>query len=177
MKTQGRLLARYLASAPQGEITWLGVREQKKAPMTVLSAVRAISGQGLEGDHKARTNNGSSRQITLINAEDIHAISLLLKRDAIDPAILRRNMVVSGMNLHALRYQRLRIGNTAEVEIRAHCHPCVRMEKALGEGAVLAMYQHAGYCAVVLESGEIRVGDKVTLLPTSSSTSVKPNNE
>ena len=49
------------------------------------------------------------------------------------PAMLRRNLVVSGINLAAIRHQRLRIGE-AEVETNALCDPCSRMEQVLGQG-------------------------------------------
>jgi len=160
VKTQAKLLEKYMPSALAGRVEWIGLRPARKQTMTVVDSAMAISGAGLEGDHKSARNNGSSRQLTLINEEDIGAMRGLLALDAIDPGLLRRNIVVSGMNLHAFRYQRLRIGE-AVIEIRAHCHPCVRMEKTFGAGGVIAMYGHAGYCAVIEQGGRISVGDKV----------------
>lgn len=160
MKTQARLLEKYMHEAPAGRVEWIGLRPQRKGTIATVNEVMAVAGAGLEGDHKALKNNGSARQLSLINQEDIQALSSLLFRQTLDPALLRRNIVVSGMNLQAMRYQRLRIGE-AIIEIRAHCHPCVRMEQALGPGAVLAMYGHAGYCAVIEQSGLIKVGDRV----------------
>jgi MOSC domain-containing protein YiiM len=54
----------------------------------------------------------------------------------------------------------IKIGD-AILEIGAHCHPCSRMEKALGKGALLAMYNRGGYCASVVQGGLIKVGDSV----------------
>ncbi|WP_246624552.1 MOSC domain-containing protein [Oceanobacter mangrovi] len=93
-------------------------------------------------------------------AEHIDVVAKLLQRDQIDPALLRRNLVVSGINLQALRHQQIQIGE-AIFELTAQCHPCNRMEEALGPGGTAAMLMHGGLCAKVIQSGEIRVGDAV----------------
>jgi len=160
MKTQARLLAKYLDTATSGQIEWIGLRPTRKAAMLTPSSVYAKAERGLQGDHSAKRANGSARQVTLINMEDIQAIANLMQHDAIDPAILRRNIVISGLNLHAVRYQLIQIGNVI-LEVGAQCHPCSRMEKALGKGALLNMFGRAGYCAKVIQGGEIKVGDQV----------------
>ena len=85
-------------------------------------------------------------------------------RESIDPALLRRNLVVSGMNLNLLRHQILQIGEAIIVP-GALCHPCLRMNENLGEGGVAAMYGYGGLCAKIVRSGTIQVGDAVTRLP------------
>jgi MOSC domain-containing protein YiiM len=84
--------------------------------------------------------------------------------DHIDPGALRRNLVVRGINLNALRHQRFQIGD-ALFEATALCHPCSRMETALGKGGVAAMLGHGGLCARILKTGVIRVGDQVEVRP------------
>ena len=79
------------------------------------------------------------------------------------PAMLRRNLVVSGINLTAIRHQRLRIGE-AEIETNALCDPCSRMEQVLGEGGFAAMLGHGGLCAKITKGGIIRRGDSVELI-------------
>lgn len=160
MKTQAKLLSKYMDSAKPGHVEWLGLRPSRRAEMLIQSEVTAKAEKGLYGDHSAKRSSGSARQVTLINAEDIQALSSLLDLQSIDPSVLRRNIVVSGINLHAMRYQLLKIGD-AIVEIGAHCHPCSRMEKALGAGALLAMFNRGGYCARVVQGGLIKVGDTV----------------
>jgi MOSC domain-containing protein YiiM len=100
----------------------------------------------------------------LIQAEHLPAIAALAHRDAVAPELLRRNLVVSGINLMALRHGRLRIGGAA-VEITGPCAPCSRMEVALGPGGYNAMRGHGGWCAEVLVPGRLAVGDSVEPMP------------
>lgn len=174
-----RLTDKYLENLPDGELLWIGLRPARKQPMTTVEHCRAVAGMGLEGDRRMAGRSGSARQVTLISREFIQCIaqhmaasrpqtSLALAEpntgnaliSAIEPALLRRNLVVSGINLNALRYRKFRIGE-AVFEATAYCHPCSRMESALGVGGFAAMMGLGGLCATVLVSGEITRGDKV----------------
>ena len=73
--------------------------------------------------------------------------------------------MVKGVNLNALRRQRFRIG-LAVFEATQLCHPCARMEENLGKGGVAAMLGHGGLCAKVIESGDIAIGDEISVLST-----------
>ena len=131
--------------------------------MAELERTEAVAGLGLEGDYRTDKKPGSSRQVTVISQEFIQQIAYFLAREEIDPKLLRRNLVVSGINLNALRYQRFRIGQ-AVFEARSLCHPCSRMESALGKGGVAAMIGHGGLCCRVIEGGWISVGDAVEVV-------------
>ena len=76
--------------------------------------------------------------------------------------------MVSGLNLNCLRRQRFRVGS-ALFEATQLCHPCARMEEALGEGGVAAMIGHGGICARILESGVIKLGDAITVIDSTES--------
>mgnify|MGYP003856058813 CR=1 FL=1 len=160
MNSVGRLLSRHLQDLTPGKLTWIGLRPERKAAMIMVDEVQAIKDLGLEGDRRCTGTPGSARQITLINQEHIDVITSLLCIESIDPGLLRRNLVVSGINLIALRHQRFRIGE-AEFEATAQCHPCLRMEQALGKGGVGAMLGHGGICAKIITSGSISIGDSV----------------
>ena len=160
MNTQARLFARYLDDLPQGKVEWIGVRPARKEPMQILESVEAVAGLGLKGDRRVQGREGSARQITIISVEYIQIISQLLKKNEINPALLRRNIVVSGTNLTALRHQRFRMGETI-IEATAQCHPCKRMDEALGKNGVDAMLGHGGLCAKIIEGGMIHIGDTV----------------
>lgn len=164
MSTQGRLFARYLDDLPAGQLEWIGLRPAHKMPMLVERQVDALATLGLKGDRRCEATPGSARQVTIISVEYIEMIRRLLQRNDIQPEMLRRNLVVSGINLTALRHQRFRIGEQAEFEATALCHPCKRMELALGKGGVAAMLGHGGLCAKIIKSGTVNVGDPVVHL-------------
>jgi MOSC domain-containing protein YiiM len=155
-----------LASLPQaGTVRWIGVRPARRAALTVVDVVEAWPATGLAGD-RCSGSADSRRQVTLIQFEHLEVIGELLRRPPIDPALLRRNIVVSGINLLALKGARFRIG-TAIFEGTGGCHPCSRMEEGLGAGGYNAMRGHGGITARVIEAGLIRVGDEVRLLHSS----------
>ncbi|MCV6604746.1 MAG: MOSC domain-containing protein [Porticoccaceae bacterium] len=157
------LLVKYSKGLPAGRLCWIGLRPQRREDVRVVERARALQGLGLEGDHRCLKTPGSGRQVTLIAQEHIQAVAAILGREEIAPEILRRNLVVSGINLLVLRHRHFRIG-TAQFEATAHCHPCSRMEEALGPGGFAAMFGHGGLCAKVLFGGEISLGDSVELL-------------
>lgn len=163
--TQQRLFARYLKDLPDGRLQWIGLRPARKQEMISVEAVNAIARLGLEGDHRCQKTPDSGRQVTIISSEFINIIEVYTGLQQIDPGLLRRNLVVSGINLNALRHQQFRIGD-ALFEATALCHPCVRMDQALGQGGTAAMLGYGGLCAKILESGQIRLGDSLsTVLP------------
>ncbi|MBQ0757102.1 MAG: MOSC domain-containing protein [Amphritea sp.] len=163
--TQKQLFSRYLKDLKPGRLEWIGVRPGRKQELLVLDAAEALAGLGLEGDHRCSKTPGSARQVTLISSEFIRMIETYTGLEQIDPLLLRRNLVVSGINLNALRHQQFKIGS-AVFEATALCHPCVRMDQALGQGGTAAMMGYGGLCARILESGTLRVGDQ--LIPLES---------
>jgi MOSC domain-containing protein YiiM len=91
-----------LSSVPRsGTVEWLGVRPGRREPVVVVDAVEAREGHGLTGD-RFRGGAASKRQVTLIQAEHLSVIAKLLGQERVDPALLRRNIVVAGINLLAL---------------------------------------------------------------------------
>ncbi|MCX2980458.1 MOSC domain-containing protein [Halieaceae bacterium IMCC14734] len=157
-------LDRFARDLAPGTLSWIGVRSERRGEVISVKQVRAIASHGLRGDHRMEKTPGSARQVTLISEEFIDQIEHFTGHEAIDPALLRRNLVVRGINLNALRHQRFQIGD-ALFEATALCHPCSRMETALGKGGVAAMIGHGGLCARILTSGEIAVGDVVEVRP------------
>jgi len=152
-------LAELRQTLPQtGSVVWIGVRPERRAPVIERDAVVADTVAGLEGDRYS--SDGGKRQVTLIQHEHIAAIASLLHRDSLDPAVLRRNIVVRGINLLALKARRFRVGS-AVLEYTGLCHPCSHMEAALGEGGYNAVRGHGGITARVVTAGRITLDDEV----------------
>ncbi len=141
-----------------GRVDWIGLRPGRKADLQPVQTAD-VELDGLTGDH-ARPGK---RALTLIQAEHFDVIAGLCSHGEIAPEILRRNIVVSGINLMALRNHKLRLGS-CEIEFTAPCAPCSRMEAALGTGGYNAMRGHGGWCAQVLKPGRIAIGDTLDVI-------------
>lgn len=150
-----------MQNLPQrGKVEWLSIRPKKRGPVQLLERV-AVNSDGLEGDHYA--GRSGNRSITLIQHEHLSVIAALLHREKIDPALLRRNIVVSGINLLALKDHEFMIGS-AVLKMTGLCHPCSRMEEVLGEGGYNAMRGHGGINARVLTPGIIIREDMISVI-------------
>jgi MOSC domain-containing protein YiiM len=145
-----------------GVVEWIGVRPKHKQPVISRDAARLEPGKGIVGDHWRGRPDGK-RQVTLIQAEHLPVIASVMGMDRVAPFQMRRNLVVRGLNLRALKAHRFRIG-AAVLELTDECHPCLRMEDILGVGGFNAVRGHGGWCARVLAAGDVRVGDIVERL-------------
>ncbi len=154
----GQLMARLPRA---GRVDWIGVRPKRDAPMRELDEVVARTGAGLAGDRYA--GGSGKRGITLIQAEHLPVIAALSGHEAVAAATLRRNLVVSGLPLVALKGRRFRIGEVL-MEGTDACDPCSRMEEALGPGGYNAMRGLGGLCARILAGGTIHLGDAVVAI-------------
>lgn len=156
-----------------GRIVAIYLRPARGEPAVSVPDAEAVVGRGLLGDRAAMATPRPGtpprrRQVTLIAAEHLTAIAAWLGRAALEPALLRRNLVVEGLNLLALRspfpdqVRHVRIGE-AFLEITGDCHPCSKMEAALGPGGYNALRGHGGVTARIVVGGRIAVGDEVAV--------------
>jgi MOSC domain-containing protein YiiM len=141
-----------------GRLAWIGVRPERRAAVVELPEVELIAATGVAGD-RYRTRSNGGRQVTLIERERLAAIGAYLGR-SVAPAELRRNLMVEGINLLALKDRRFRIGE-ALLEWSGECHPCSRMNEALGPAGYQAVRSHGGITARIVEGAVVRLGDRV----------------
>lgn len=170
-----------------GRLEWIGLREARRAPVRSVPEAELHPLVGLIGDHgklappRLRALSGEPgelatpsqappipggpgrRQVTLLQAEHLPVIGALAGLETATPEQLRRNLVVSGLPLLALKEARFRVGEVV-LEGTGECHPCSRMEETLGEGGYNAVRGHGGLTARVIQGGMIWVGDVVTPL-------------
>ncbi len=141
------------AADPTGQLDAIQVRPAHRAPVVGVS----------EWDLATDIDHGRSekRAVTLIQAEHLPAVSQMLGRP-VDFAGTRRNLLVSGLNLSACPGRQLAIGEVV-LELTVRCHPCRRMDETFGVGGFAALFGHGGWCARIVRSGVIRVGDTVRL--------------
>ncbi len=144
-----------------GRVVWIGLRPARRRAPVVVTEAQAVAGRGLVGD-RGEVRPSRVRQVTLIDAAAISAAAVQLGLPTVDPALLRRNLVVEGVDFSAARGQRLRVGEVLLV-ITGPCDPCARMEEALGDGGFEALRDRGGLTATVLAGGIVRIGSEVDI--------------
>ena len=155
-------LGRLLDTLPQtGKLEWIGLRAVRRGSVESVERCRITQEHGLEGDHFAGST-GSKRQVTLIQSEHLPVIAGCLNTKTVEPERLRRNLMVSGINLLALKHRQFIVGDVI-LEMTGLCHPCSRMEQILGDGGYNAVRGHGGITARVIQGGEIHLDDPVRL--------------
>lgn len=141
--------------AKPGRVEWIGVRPERRVGVEVVREA-VVSADGLDGDR----GRAGKRAVSLIQQEHLAAIGSYLGRGPVAPEILRRNLVVSGVNLAALKGREVQVGE-AVLRFTVICAPCSRMEEALGKGGYSAVRGHGGWCAEVVRPGRVALGDAV----------------
>lgn len=124
--------------------------------MDPLPRGRALEGRGLEGCAHAKSSSSSKRQVLFVSKQHLDAVG-------VEPGRIRENFTVEGADVHEWPVgQRLRAGD-ALFEITMVCDPCGRMEE-IRPGLQAELEDRRGMLARVLETGEVSVGDEITLL-------------
>lgn len=141
--------------AVPGRVAWIGLRPARRAAMQAVERA-LIADAGLEGD---RSRSGK-RAVTLVQSEHLAAVGSYLGRGPVLPQDMRRNIVVEGLNLSSLKGRDVQVGG-AVLHITTLCAPCSRMEEVFGPGGYAAVRGHGGWCAQVVQPGEVVMGDAV----------------
>ena len=148
----GEIMTRH---GSKGRFAGLFVRSERRATVSSVEAVN-VALDGLDGDHASP----GKRAVTLIKAEHLPVIAAFLGGAAVVAADLRRNILVAGINLLALRKTHIRIGECV-LFVHGPCPPCSRMEEVFGHGGYSAVRGHGGLYAELIEPGLITLSTSV----------------
>ena len=156
-----------------GRVEAIVLRPAREAAAVLVNEVEAEPGRGLLGDRRAATArksiNAQKRDLTLFQAEHLDVLARWSGGTAVDPRRLRRNLIVSGINLIAMRSPfrdfelEWAIGDTVRMVVTGPCDPCSKMEAEFGPGGYNALRGHGGMTARIVAGGLLRVGDRITL--------------
>jgi MOSC domain-containing protein YiiM len=159
--------------ASDGRIHAIVLRAARGEPAIVVDEAHAEPGRGLLGDRRATAarsgRQSSKRELTLFQAEHLPLVANWCGLAELQPTRLRRNLVVSGLNLIGMRSPfpdvvlEWAVGDEAIIQITGPCDPCSKMAAELGLGSYNALRGHGGMTARILTGGLIRVGDRVSL--------------
>jgi MOSC domain-containing protein YiiM len=130
-------------------------------PMQQVEQVRAITGEGLEGDRYCYARGTFSklvkgnRQIALIGARSF-------TDSGFEFAESRRNIVTEDVELMWLIGREFTIGNVRMKGLK-YCDPCNRPSKLSGKEKSFkeAFFDRGGLIAEILDGGLIKTGDSV----------------
>lgn len=145
-----------------GKVEWIGIATARRKDHETPNSIEVIAGEGIVGEHHRGNETRPHRQITLIQQEHLAVIGQLLGRDSVSPALLRRNLVVSGINLACLGETEFSVGDVV-LKGTGECAPCALMDHNLGDGGYAAMVSHGGITATIESSGMITLGAEVRL--------------
>jgi MOSC domain-containing protein YiiM len=137
------------------EAIW--IKRMRRGPMAPAEHAKLVADAGIEGC----ANQGGKRQVTIIEREVFDGIRQSLP-DA-QPIMRRANFMVSGIRLENSRGKTLTVGDV-RIELHGMTRPCERMdEQCPGLTAALGPHWNGGAYGVVLDDGEVRIGDMVSL--------------
>jgi len=153
----------------EGTLVDIFIAGEAGVAMHRVSEVHAITGHGLAGDRYASDNGHWRRtdacEVTLVDAAEL-LIAECRSGIVFSNGEHRRNLVVDGIPLAAMRNRRIRIGEALFAFHRLR-PPCGYLERLLEPGASKALGRAAGIGLRVLEGGPIRIGDRVQVLEES----------
>ena len=153
------------AGTAEGVVEAIAVAASAELEPTLVDRVRAVAGQGLEGDRYAKGEGtfsggtGDGRALTLIEGEVLDAMSLP-DGSRLGPAEARRNLVTRGISLNPLVGRRFTVGEV-ECEGRRLCEPCAHLQQLTAPGVLRGLVHRGGLRADILGDGEIEVGAAV----------------
>ena len=140
----------------QGSIVNLHIARKSGTPSDPVQEATAISAKGLEGDRSCSADN--TRQVLVMDQETLDKFGL-------EPGVIKENITTQGLNLiDAKAGQVMFIGDEVTLEFVGPCEPCGKMD-AIQPGLRQKLDGRRGMLAVVINGGDIKVGDQARVEP------------
>jgi MOSC domain-containing protein YiiM len=129
-------------------------REPDNHPTIEVPSIECVAGHGIRGDRFFDYRSGYQGQITFFSLEVFDQLRETLPALQLSPALVRRNVVVTGVDLNEL------IGEEFEVQgVRfrgtAECKPCYWMDRAIAPGTETFLKGRGGLRARILNDGQL----------------------
>lgn len=142
-----------------GKLLGIAIKERSRAPMESLKEASVTLENGVNNDFRGKSGN---RQVTLLAHESWQAVCQQLGEEL--PWQTRRaNLYIEGIALQQTTGQIIQIGQL-KLLITQETDPCKRMRE-IRDGLFEAMANEwrGGVCCQVVQTGEIKIGDKVEI--------------
>jgi MOSC domain-containing protein YiiM len=132
-------------------------------PLVKVQKIECVAGHGIRGDRFYDYREDYKGQITFFSFEVFEKLARHFGLSNETAGAVRRNLVVSGIDLNDLIGQDFSIQG---VRLRgtAHCRPCYWLDQAIAPGAEKFLEGNGGLRAQILSDGVIAVGDAQLIL-------------
>jgi MOSC domain-containing protein YiiM len=127
-------------------------------PLVEVPEIECVAGHGIRGDRFYDYRDNYKGQITFFSLEVFQRLAAHFALTDKSAGILRRNVIVSGIDLNELIGEEFLIQG---VHLRgtAHCKPCYWMNQAVAAGAEEFLQGNGGLRAQIVVDGRIATGD------------------
>ncbi|HKP04141.1 MAG TPA: MOSC domain-containing protein [Chthoniobacterales bacterium] len=132
-------------------------------PLVEVEQIECVAGHGIRGDRFFDYRDDYKGQITFFSHEIFEKLTAHFGLKDKSAGVLRRNVVVSGVNLNDLIGEEFSIQGV-RFRGKAHCKPCYWMDQAVAPGAEEFLQGKGGLRAQILSDGVIAVGDAQLVL-------------
>ena len=132
-------------------------------PLVEVPRIECVAGHGIRGDRFYDYRDNYKGQITFFAFEVFERLARHFGLTNKSPGTLRRNVIVTGINLNDLIGEEFSIQG---VRFRgtAHCRPCYWLDQAFAPGTENFLKGNGGLRAEILTDGAIAVGDAQLVL-------------
>ena len=135
-----------------------------------IEAAKLEAGKGIVGDryHEraleflAVGDSVPANHISLISKEELAGF-LEHNNAEIDYADFRRNVLISGIDLRGLIGKHFTLGSALCQGIE-DCDPCAFLAATVHRSVIPELKEKAGLRAIILEDGDLKIGDTITLI-------------
>lgn len=150
-------------------LTGIFIAKSAGQAMSSIPTLQAIKDKGLEGDRycagQGYWHPVESCQVTLITESDIKSVQGRSSTE-LQEGEHRRNLVISGCSIRQLKGHQFCIGEAIFAYLKPR-PPCGYIDTITFKGMAKALGKRSGICLLVIQSGQIRVGDELKLVPKS----------
>jgi MOSC domain-containing protein YiiM len=132
-------------------------------PLVEVPRIECVASHGIRGDRFYDYRENYKGQITFFASEVFAKLVEHFGLTSKSPGILRRNVIVSGIDLPELIGEEFAIQG---VRFRGtgHCKPCYWLDQAFAPGTEEFLEENGGLRAEILSDGTITVGDAQLVL-------------
>lgn len=127
-------------------------------PLVEVPQIDCVAGHGIRGDRFYDYRKNYKGQITFFSSEVFARLVRNFGLTSKSPGVLRRNVIVSGIDLNELIGEEFAIQG---VRLRGtgHCKPCYWLDQAFAPGTEDFLEKNGGLRAEILTDGAIAVGE------------------